>query len=140
MSSQAPSWRLAAAPIRVSFGTGCNPGSIHTLWQTSVSKVAVRLRISLCLIEGNPAQDKACSTENLLPQVQIDGISDGVQPYLRAKALWKTPLWRAKPCSTRGKAVDQVNDPFSFNSSPQRDRQDLKDRIRKYAKVSIATS
>ena len=94
MSSRAPSWRLAEAPVKVLFDTGCNPGSIHTSWHTSVSKVAVRLRISLCLIEGNPplAQDRACSTENLLPQVQIDGISDGVQLYLRAKASWKAPL------------------------------------------------
>ena len=94
MSSRAPFWWLTEAPIRASFVTSCNPGSIHTSWYTSVSRVAVRLRISMCLIDGNPplAHDKACSTGNLLPQVHIDGISDGVQPYLRAKASWKAPL------------------------------------------------
>ena len=73
----------------------------------------------LCLIEGNPplAHDKACSTENLLPQVHIDGISDDVQPYLRARASWKAPLWRVKPCSTKGRAVNQVDAPFSFARS-----------------------
>ena len=72
----------------------CSLGSMHMSWYTSLSRVAVRLRISLCLIEGNPplAHNKACSTENLLPQVYTDGISDGIQPYLRAKASWKAPL------------------------------------------------
>ena len=94
MSSRAPSWQLAEAPIRALFITGCKPGLIHMLWYTSVSRVAIRLRISLCLLEGNPplAHDKACSIDNLLPQVHINGISDGVQPYLRAKASWKAPL------------------------------------------------
>lgn len=28
------------------------------------------------------------SIENLLPQAHVDGISDDVQPYLRARASW----------------------------------------------------
>ena len=38
---------------------------------------------------------------------------EGYQPYLRASASWKAPLWREKPCSVRGRAVNQVEDPFS---------------------------
>ena len=80
--------RLDDWPVKV---TGCSPGSMLTSLQslqTSVSSVAVRSRISLCLIDGNPllAQDRACSTVNLPPQAHIEGISDGVQPYLRARA------------------------------------------------------
>ena len=65
-------------------------GSIHTLWHTSVNRVAIRFWILFNLIKGNPslAHDKA-STENLLPQVHVDRTSDGVQPYLSAKASWK---------------------------------------------------
>ena len=47
-----------------------------------------------------------CSTERLFPQAHFDGISEGDQP-------WKAPLWRAKLCSVRGRAVNQVDDPFS---------------------------
>ena len=61
---------------------------LHCCKPHAVSSVAVRSRISLCLIDGNPslAQDRACSTVNLPPQTHIEGISDGVQPYLRARA------------------------------------------------------
>ena len=136
MSSRAPSWWLAVAPVRISLGTGCRPGSMHTSWHTSVSRVAVRLRISLCLIKGNPplAQDRACSTENLLPQAHFGGISDGVQPYLRARASWKAPLWRVNPCSIRGRAVSQVDDPFSFARST-----DLRNGSGKSSRISSAT-
>ena len=54
----------------------------------STMRVACKLHTSLCRIEGNPplVQDRACSTENLLPQTHVEGISDGVQPYQRARA------------------------------------------------------
>ena len=70
-------------------------------------------------MDGNPpfAQDSACSTERLFPQAHFDGISEGAQLYLRASASWKAPLWRAKPCSARGRAVNQVEDPFSVAKS-----------------------
>ena len=70
-------------------------------------------------MDGNPpfAHDSACSTEKLLPQAHFDGVSEGDQPYLRASASWKAPLWRAKPCSVRGRAVNQVEDPFSVAKS-----------------------
>ena len=34
--------------------TACNSSSVHVSLHTSVSKLAVRSRISFCLIEGNP--------------------------------------------------------------------------------------
>ncbi len=40
MSSRAPSWRLAEAPLRASCETGCNSGSVQTLLHTSVRRVA----------------------------------------------------------------------------------------------------
>ena len=82
----------------------------------AVSRVALRLWISLCQIEGRPplAQDRACSTENLFQQAQVQDISVGVQPYLRARASSKALLWRANQCSDNGRAVSQIEDPFFF--------------------------
>ena len=88
ISSLAPSWWLAVAPTRVSPGAHCKPGSMHTSWHTSVSKVALILRISLRILDGNPpfTQDRACFTEKFLSQAHTDGISDGIQPYWIARA------------------------------------------------------
>ena len=60
ISSLAPSCELEVAPVRCSFFTGCSSGSIQTSLHTSVSKLAVRSRISLSLIVGKPpfAQEK----------------------------------------------------------------------------------
>ena len=51
---------------------GCNSGSVQTSLQTSVSRLAVRSLISLCLIEGKPplGLERTCSTENLAPVAQ----------------------------------------------------------------------
>ena len=83
---------------------------MHTSLHTSVRRVAVRSRISLCLIDGNPplGQDKACSTENETPQSHFDGSLSGVQPYHSARASWKAPLCKAKPCSESGRTVSHV--------------------------------
>ena len=91
---------------------------MHTSLHTSVRRVAVRSRISLCLIDGKPplAQDKACSTEKKAPQTHFEGSLFGVQPYRSARASWNAPLCRAKPCSERGRTVSQVEDPFSLAS------------------------
>ena len=64
---------------------------------------------SLCLIDGNLplAQDRASSTDKLW---------NGVQPYHRAMASKNAPLWRVNSCSARGRAISQVEAPFS--SSP----------------------
>ena len=61
---------------------------MHTSLHTSVRRVAVRSRISLCLIDGKPplAHDKACSTEKEAPQAQFDDSLSGVQPYRSARA------------------------------------------------------
>ena len=98
MSSRAPACELAVA--------------LHT----SVRRVAVRSRISLCLIDGKPplAQDRACSTEKEAPQAHFDCSLSGVQPYRRARASWKAPLCRVKPYSVSGKAVSQEEEPFSL--------------------------
>ena len=72
MSSLAPSCVLAVDKENSSGETGCNSGSVATCYQTSVNSLAVRSRISLCLMEGNPplGQDRACSTEKDDPQAQ----------------------------------------------------------------------
>ena len=56
----------------------------------------------------------ACSTEKGAPQAHFVGSLSGIQPYRRARASWNAPLCREKPCSVSGRAVSQVEDPFSF--------------------------
>ena len=88
---------------------------MHTSLHTSVRRVAVKSRISLCLIDGKLplAHDKACSTEK---EAHFDGSLSGVQPYRSARASWKAPLCSEKPCSVSGRTVSQVEDPFSLAS------------------------
>ena len=85
ISSLAPSCELAVAPVRCSVVTACSSGSMRTSLHTSVSRLAVRSRISLCLIVGSPplAHESAYSTVKLLPQSHLEGSLDGVQPYRR---------------------------------------------------------
>ena len=66
-------------------------------------------------MEGKPphGHPKACSTVNRFPQTQLDGNKGGRQPYLRHKASLKAPLCNAKPCSVKGKAVNQLEEPDS---------------------------
>ena len=73
---------------------------------------------SLCLMEGKPphGHPKACSTVNCFPQTQLDGNRGGCQPYLRHKASLKAPLYNAKPCSIKGKAVNQLEEPDSLDN------------------------
>ena len=63
-------------------------------------------------------QLKACSTENVFPQMQLVGRKGGVQPYLRKIASLNALLCRVKPMFSMGSAVNQVEAPFS----PARDR------------------
>ena len=79
----------------------------------------MRSRISLCLMDGKPplAHESACSTLKFLPQSHLDGRFDGDHPYRRAIASWKAALCSEKPCSLRGRAVSQVEAPFSLASS-----------------------
>ena len=74
--------------------TGFNVGSVQTLEHTSEIKDAVISLTSLWRKEGKPpfAHDKACSTENDLPQAHSTGTFDGIQPYLKATASWKAGL------------------------------------------------
>ena len=119
MSSLAPSCELAVAPDSWSDVVGCRLGSMHTSLHTSVRRLAVRSRISLCLMEGKPplAHESACSTVKLLPQSHLDGRFEGDHPYRRAMASWKAALCSEKPCSLRGRAVSQVEAPFSLARS-----------------------
>ena len=66
---------------------------MHTSLHTSVRRVAVRSRISLCLIDGKPplAHERACSTEKEAPQAHFDGSLSGVQPYRSAR--YKKYTW-----------------------------------------------
>ena len=92
---------------------------MHTSLHTSVRRLAVRSRISLCLMEGNPplAHESTWSTVLLLPQSHLDGRFEGGHPYRKAIASWKAALCSAKPCSLRGRAVSQVDAPFSWAKS-----------------------
>ena len=72
---------------------------MHTSLHTSVSRLAVRSRILLCLMEGNPplAHESAWSMELLLRQSHLDGKFEGGHPYRRAMTSWKVALCSAKP-------------------------------------------
>ena len=102
-------WRLKTLTSK-SLVTACSSGSRHTLLQTLVRSVAVKLCISLCLMLGKPPfeQENACSSEKLLPQSHLDAILVGVQPYLSANASWKALLCKENLCSISGKGVSQV--------------------------------
>ena len=71
--------------------------------------------MSDCLIEGKPpfGQERECSTVKWDPQTQLVGTLEGSHPYLRARASLKAPLCNEKPNSSRGRAVSQVEAPFS---------------------------
>ena len=81
MSRRVPSCLLDEAPVRISPVTGCSSDSVQTSLQTSVRRLAVKSRISLCLMEGKPplGHDTACSMENLMPQLHVDGVRTGCQ-------------------------------------------------------------
>ena len=85
-SSLTPSSLIAEAPESASPVIGSRVGSMHTSWQTSAIKFAVRSLISLCRMVGKPpfGHDRACSTEKLVPQAHVVGVCKGCQPYLRA--------------------------------------------------------
>ena len=97
-SSLAPSSVMAEAPESASPVMGCSVGSMDTLLQTSEMRLAVRSLISLCRMVGNPplGQDRACSTEKLVPHVPVVGVCWGSQPYLRAMASLKAPFVERK--------------------------------------------
>ena len=115
MSSRAPSSRLAVLCSNCSPVTGCRLGSFPTPWHTSLSRLAVMLRISLCRIEGKPPLEQlsACSMVKCWPQTQWEGRCDGRHPYRKHRASLKAPLCRANPCSEMGKAESQLEAPFS---------------------------
>ena len=86
---------------------------MHTSWQTSVMRLAVRSLTSLWRSVWKPpfGQDRACSTVKLEPQGHVKGVCSGCQPYLSAMASFNAPLWRVCPNSSRERAVSEA--PFS---------------------------
>ena len=50
-------------------------------------------------------------------QAQLVGDLEGTQPYLKARASMKALLWREKPCSSSGKAVNKLDEPLSLARS-----------------------
>ena len=105
----------SASPVSASPVIGCKVGSMHTLWYTSYISFAVRSLTSLCCTMGNPpiGLERACSTEKLVPQAHVEGISAGCQSYLRAMASLKAPLWRVRPNSSSDSIVSQLEAPLS---------------------------
>ena len=73
--SLVPSSVIAEAPESASPVIGCKVGSMHTSWHTSDKSFAVRSLTSLCHTMGNLpiGQDRACSTEKLVPQAHVEG-------------------------------------------------------------------
>ena len=71
---------------------------------------------SLCLMVGKPpfGQIMVWSTEKLLPQLHVCGLSVRRQPYLRFNASLIAPLWRSKPCLAIGRTDNQMDAPFSW--------------------------
>ena len=122
MSNLAPSWVLADAPERCSPVMNCMCGSVQTSLHTSDNTFAVRCLISLCLIDGKSSfgQDMACSTENCEPQSQWMGVRDGIHPYHKHRASRNVLLCRVNPNSAIGRAVSQLDTPFSWASSIDR--------------------
>ncbi len=92
---------------------------MRTSLHTSVSRSAVRLRISLCLIVGKPplAHDRACSVEKALPQSQfLEYLLDSGHISMLGH-LGMLPC--VKPCSDSGSAVSHEHEeaPFSLARS-----------------------
>ena len=105
---------MSCSPVR-----GCREGSVHTLWHTSDSMLAVRSLTSLCLWIVKPpfGQDSSCSTENWAPQAQWVGTPLSDHPYLSASASCSALLCNTNLCSLRGTVVSQLEAPFSCASS-----------------------
>ena len=58
---------------------------------------------------------RACSTENLAPHPHVDRVGRGCHLHRRASASWN--MWSAKPNSSIGQEVSQVEAPFSWARS-----------------------
>ena len=91
---------------------------MQTSLQTSVSRLAVRSLISLCRMEGKPplGQKSACSTENFLPQSQVEGARNGsqagVHSYRRCHVKMGTP--NLGPQSHRKSVIPVSNFEYCF--------------------------
>ena len=119
LSSLAPSVVIAVRLDSTSLDISYRLGSTWTSWHTSVSRFAVISLISLCRMEGNPprGQERTCSTMKLAPHSQLEGVRVVTHPYLKARVSTKAPLWRTKPCSSKGREVSQLEEPLSHARS-----------------------
>ena len=113
-SSLAPSFVMAQVPERASPVIGCKVGSMHTLWQTSLIRFAIK-SIFIVSYSWETAlwTQYACSTEKFVPHTYVVGVCKGCQPYLRVVAFLRAPSWGVWPNSSRGRDVSQLEAPFS---------------------------
>ena len=123
MSNRALSSVLAERAVRVSPLKGCRGGSIATLWQTSVSSVAVMSRIALCQIVENPSKWHviAWPTVKCVPHLQVWGMLLSCQPYLRhsAACLWILLYGDKSHVLQEARLITQEEAPFSLANSTQ---------------------
>ena len=77
--------------------TGCRPGSMPTLWHTSLKRSAVISRTSLCRIDGKPPRGQlmVCSMLNCMPQTYFAGRCDGCRLDVVVESFWGRDRQRA---------------------------------------------
>ena len=94
------------------------PSSLPSLDRSERSSAVMSLS-SLCLIIGKPPklQIMAWSTSKGAPHAQDDGKLLSCQPYRRATASLKAPLWSAKPWLDIGSTFSHIEAPFSLEHS-----------------------
>ena len=58
-------------------------------------------------------QERACSTEKVAPQTQVEGSRAGCQPYRNARPSRNSHFDKLNPCRLRGRHVSQLDAPAS---------------------------
>ena len=76
---------------------------MYTSWHTSGMRLAVRLRISLQQVVGNPpiGQLRAWSIVNEQPQAHVVGRRDSCQPYILGRGHHEKPLCEGRTHGSR---------------------------------------
>ena len=88
----------------------------QTSEQTSANSPASRSLVSLCRSAWKPPwrHNMTWSMSKGTPQRHLEGVKCNGQPYRRATASLKAPLWRANPKLLMGRADSQDDVPFSW--------------------------
>ena len=118
--SRRASWSVVVVDL-----TNCSPvsccsgGSIAVSNPAAFMHEASRFRTSLCRRIGRPpwGQLSAWSISRGLPQTHVVGNAGTGQPYRRQRASRNAPFGRANPWSAIGRAVSQLEAPFSLATS-----------------------